>query len=290
MKRMALLLLVVALTGLISCGLFGDNPARQTLTEYFSPAGDYYRIEVDNEVGTVIVNTGDVTEITVEYERVCTGTSARDAKNHLNDIYVYISGNQETGIITVEGEVPDDNLDLRNYEVNFTITAPRDIQLDIAQATGDVEVDDLTYPPTINVTTGNITATGLDCEIDAMVTTGDIDCTIDNLPSEAPIELDVITGTITLVITAMDVTAVSDIDLTGVTTDVYMTFPANSELEFDLETTTGGVQIDQDFDYTPREEGAWSNLHKQGTIGSSDTRSTLDATVVTGTITLDMGS
>lgn len=282
MKRLLLVLPLLAATALfVGCPLIYDTPFTRSNTETFKVSNGYATINVDNEVGNVRVLTTDEDEIVVTYDRKCWGTSMDDAEEHVNEIYVFVEGNQSTGVITVEGRVPDADLDVRRYEVDFTIYVPDTMSVDINNITGDVELNNLRRKPAVEVTTGTIDINGFKCEVDAKITTGVIDCTIDSLPAGGNVTLRATSGDQLLKIAAMDTT--SSINIDGVTSSVEVYLPSDVQLDFDLETTTGAVTIN-DYDYD--QGGVWSNIHKVGTIGGAATRSSLDVLITTGDITL----
>lgn len=285
MKRLFLVLPVIALIFALSCDVVFDTTAEESYDEEFA-ATDYWRIDLDNEAGDVIVTTAATDMIKVSYTKRCKGTNENDAEKHLNDIDILLEGNSSTGEITITADFP--NVDIaREYEVVFTITMPDSIELDIVNTTGDIDITGLDRAPTLETTTGSITLKNLTCEVDAKVTTGDIDCHIDSLPSTGDVNLEATTGEQTLVIAAMDTTVASNIDITGTSGSVDMTLPPYAQLEFDMEVTTGEVRI---IGYAVYEGTPYSNKHKVGTIGDYEVKSSLEVTTTTGDITLTAGS
>lgn len=282
MRRLLLILPLLAVAALfIACPLIYDTPYTRTNTETFEVSAGYWHIDVDNEVGEVKVYKTDVDTITITYERTCWGKNLEDAQEHSSEIYVLVEGNQSTGVITVEGKVPETDLDVRRYQVDFTIYVPDTMELDVNNVTGSVELNNLRRKPVAVVTTGDIDINGFACEVDARTTTGSIDCAIDELPSTGNVSLRATTGNLVLKIAAMDTTNSIEMDIE--TGDANVSLPADVNLDFDLEVNTGAVTI-SDFDY---EQGTpWSNIHKVGSIGTSATKSSLDVLVTTGDINL----
>jgi hypothetical protein len=248
MKRLFLVLPILALVIAAGCGLVFDTPAEESYTDDFA-AADYWRINLNNEAGDVIITTATTDFITVSYTKRCKGTNQNDAEEHLNDIDILLEGTASTGEVTITADFP--NVDItREYEVVFTITMPDSTELNIVN------------------------------------TSGDINCQIDNLPSTGYINLEATTGEQTLVITAMDTTAASNIIINATTGSVNMTLPPYAQLDFDMEVTTGEVRIN---DYAVTQGTPYSNKHKVGTTGDYEVKSNLDVITSAGDITLSAG-
>jgi DUF4097 and DUF4098 domain-containing protein YvlB len=260
-----------------------DVEAEEDHTEQYSTA-DYWRINMENKAGDVVVTTGAIDMITVTYTKKCRGTSLENANDHLNDIDVYVGGDASTGIITITTDFPQVDIGTRDYQVVFNVTVPDTTKLNIVNTTGGIDVTGMNMPPYLETTTGDIDISGFNCEVDAKATTGNINCTIDNLPESGNVELETTTGDPTLIITDMDTTTSHNINVDATTGSVEVTMPSYSSFDFDIEVTTGEVTVDEDFGATVT--GEWSNKHKVGTVGDSETKSDVRANTDTGDIDL----
>jgi len=262
------------------CQVVFDTEATETYTEKFAVADGYNLIDLDNDAGNITVTASATDSISIQYTKKCMGTNDRDAEDHLNDIDVLIEGTKSTGKITITAEFPLVDV-TRNYEATFNIVVPADMELDLVANKGSIDISGMANTPILETTDGNITIAGFTCDVDATATKGDIECTLDVLPESGNVSLSTSDGYQILNIGSMDTTSTINMNATG-EGKLEATLPANARLDFDLQTVSGEVYI-ENFTYIQGEP--WSNKHKIGTIGE-EPRSTINASSDDGDVNL----
>ncbi len=285
MKRLLFLALPLAAVALLvsNCTVIYGEKATEDYSESYAIADGYNLINMDNKAGNIAIVTTEDDSIHVTYTKSCMGTTVEEAKEHLNDITIILSGNQNDSTITISTDFPD--VDTRNFQVTFTLWVPDTMDLDIVNTTGNVDINGLSRQPTrLETTSGNITVKGFNCGVDAKATTGNVDCEIVSLPANKSVKLATTTGTTTLKVLAMDTT--NTIGVTGKSGSVDITLPSTVQLSFDMSVTSGEVRING---FVPTQGSPWGNTHKVGTIGTGTTKSILNAVTETGDITLNKG-
>lgn len=287
MKRLLFLALPLAAVALLvsNCTVLYDVRAEDPGSLTYPISDGYNLIEMDNKAGNVVITTeAGLDSIYIDFKKICYGTSTDEAAEHFTDIEVSIVGTTSDSTIRITTDFP--NIDTRKYQAEFEIRIPDTMNLDIVNTSGNVEITGMArQPQRLETTSGSITIKGFNCGIDAKATTGNISCEIVNLPSNKSVNLETVSGTTTLDVLAMDTT--NALDITGESGDIVVTLPSTVQLSFDLQTTSGKVTING---FVPEHGTTWGNTHQVGTIGTSDTKSTLKAVTESGNVTLNQGN
>ena len=118
----------------------------------------------------------DISSITVSGERRVGSESVEDARAHLEQLKVEVEESETA--ITIRTDQPS-KAEGRNYEVNYEITLPPDLEIDVGNINGQIEAEDLAGNATLKLVNGEITAS---------IT----------LPPEGRLELRVVNGNINL--------------------------------------------------------------------------------------------
>ena len=142
------------------------------------------RVEAVNGI-IEIIGGGRGDEIVVSGERRVGSESGRDAERHLGNLQVrIIEAADEIVIRTIQ----PDNSDGRDYTVDYTITLPDGLDLDVDHVNGIVELDDFYGGATVDLVNGEVVGSVVlprDAVVDMAVINGLIDLEIPRSPSAA---------------------------------------------------------------------------------------------------------
>jgi len=140
---------------------FWPNPSTFIVDRAFSenvPVAGQSRIRLDAVNGEIVV-TGqpDATSVTVAAELIVGSNVSRlDAEIGLDQLKVHVT--DRPGEIYVQTVQPL-NSEGRRYVVNYHITVPRDLAVEVAQVNGHVTVDDLGNSLLVTVENGSVFGT-----------------------------------------------------------------------------------------------------------------------------------
>ena len=117
----------------------------------------------------------DISSITVSGERRVGSESVEDARAHLEQLKVEVEESETA--ITIRTDQPS-KAEGRNYEVNYEITLPPDLEIDVGNINGQIEAEDLAGNATLKLVNGRIIASMTlppEGRIELRVTNGNID-------------------------------------------------------------------------------------------------------------------
>jgi hypothetical protein len=191
---------------------------------------------VNGAVG--VTGNPSASEITVSGVRRVESDSYEDAEAHLAELTVVIdSTDTEVLVRTVQ---PDDTGN-RDYIVDYTITLPEDLVVEITNVNGEVTVQSLTGSVGVLCANGRIIGGVMEGDVDMRIGNGPIDTSV-ALPSGGRVELYASNGSIDLKI------------------------PQDTSAELTAKVANGGITV-TDLTFSNKSETPKSF---QGTLGDGD--------------------
>ncbi len=189
-----------------------------------------------NGINGTITITEDSTMNTVKItgERIVKSTTQEDANTRLNELKVEIE--ELTGEIRVSTIQPDRS-EGRNYIINYDITLPKNIDVNIQNVNGSVSLREIHTNTTVHLANGNIDANvilPLDGFIDLKVINGSIDLEI---PENTSAELSAI-----FVNGYVDVSRI-DLNAKVEKLNSLVATCGNGDGTISLATTNGGIKV-----------------------------------------------
>ena len=136
----------------------------------------------------------DISSITVSGERRVGSESVEDARAHLEQLKVEVEESETA--ITIRTDQPS-KAEGRNYEVNYEITLPQDLEIDVDNVNGNVAVQAIHNAVTVDNVNGQIEAEDLAGNATLKLVNGEITASV-TLPPEGRLELRVTNGNIDL--------------------------------------------------------------------------------------------
>jgi len=164
------------------------------------PVAGHSRIRLDAVNGEIVI-TGQpgATSVTVTAELIVGSNVSRlDAENGLNQLGVLVADQSDE--IFVQTLQPN-NMVGRQYIVNYTITVPNDLAVDVTQVNGHVTVLDIESSLFVEVENGNVHLSDIFGFATVNVDNGSVDGTV-TLPPGGEIMFSVVNGDIDLRIPA----------------------------------------------------------------------------------------
>lgn len=210
------------------------------------PAEGVEYLEVSSENGYVTFEGTYTNWITAEITRAATGRDQLDAERALENIVIYDSLKLDT--LTIAADMP--NTWHREYQADFALTGPRDLNVALYTTNGDVVATYVDGQIMMGTTNGDVIGHHLRGTVDAWTTNGDIELKIEELTPYG-----VMGGT------------------TNGHVNAFLDFRENAS--FDIHTTNGLVDVGN-FPYirytvnTPH--------HKAGTINNGGAKIVLSST------------
>ena len=133
------------------------------------------RLVVRNQVGEIIVHADpEAAQIKAEAVKIARASTQTAADNAVADILVALTTkHDETGTIVASVEHPS-LCSTRGYEVQWRVTAPPGLAVEIQGSVGDVEVCGFESQAVVNIDIGDVAARCLPNGLQARTSTGDI--------------------------------------------------------------------------------------------------------------------
>jgi DUF4097 and DUF4098 domain-containing protein YvlB len=218
------------------------------------PVAGHSRIRLDAVNGEIaITGRPGATSVKVTAEmRVGSNVSRLDAETGLNQLGVLVADRSDE--IFVQTLQPK-NMDGRKYVVNYTITVPSHLAVDVTQVNGHVTVLDIESSLFVEVANGNVYLSDIFGVATVSVDIGSIDGTV-TLPPGGEIMLSTVNGDIDLRIPASTSAELSALVGIGAITwdnlDLLSTVHTNQSLTgtlgdgtglIDLETRNGNIDV-----------------------------------------------
>lgn len=171
---------------------------------YEAEATESHNINLTTQTSIIIYNTnGNITIAGSDtasnlycsiLKKVESNQSESDAQSHLSDIDITV----EENVSNIRFEVDHPTNDDRNYQINFDIILPNNLNYDIALGNGNITLESITKLALINLGNGNVTTDftlGDTCTVSIAVGNGNIDFTIPDI-TNADLTASVGNGTI----------------------------------------------------------------------------------------------
>jgi hypothetical protein len=213
-RNYAILIFLLTAVSVMSCDdgnsdfggvTFPTFPFRTTAFEATAPFS--FEVEVGNRSLLRLQGINDqmtITGISGTHSVMITGIkhvgseSIQDAEEHLGELQVNVQSlANEVLVETIHAEDPEG----RNYVVEYTITLPKNLEVQVANANGIVTLDSIENDVTVNNANGNVTFIDIIGSAFANVANGTIESDV-TLPLHGTIDLNMGNGNINLVIPA----------------------------------------------------------------------------------------
>jgi len=173
-KRVSLAAGLVLTTLFLGCCVNVGNNLKakakrsETLT---TPATDLTALTVKTEVGTIRLESGDVSEITIAADITVRSETDEEAEAWLDEVEIVTS--QSGSTLTIKAPKPA-GFGRNQLSTDLTITAPPDLVVRCTTNVGDIRVAGFTKDVTAKTDVGSIRCTGLREAIDLHTNVGDI--------------------------------------------------------------------------------------------------------------------
>ena len=178
--------------------------------------GEHVLVSVLGVSGEVkITGVAGSDSIVVAGVKRVTSDNAEDAEEHLDSLQVTVT-NVAGEVRAVTSQPGDSNG--RQYEVEYDVSIPPDLPVDVSHVNGNVIISSVTRPVAAENVNGTVALDAINASVSAAVTNGRIEGDI-TLPLEGRIDLYVVNGSI-----ALDI-------------------PGDTSAEFMAEVTNGSVAI-----------------------------------------------
>jgi DUF4097 and DUF4098 domain-containing protein YvlB len=173
-----------------------DFEAREPFS-YLVQVGNSSRLRLEGINGEVYIagSSGSTAVMVTGIKRV-RSFSAEDAEEHLPHLTVNVQS--LPGEVFVETVQPHDTWG-RSYVVDYTITVPKDLEIQLANDNGVVTLDSIDNDVTVNNENGDVTLMQIGGSASVNVVNGMIDGKI-TVPLDGSISLNTVNGTIALAI------------------------------------------------------------------------------------------
>ncbi|MFQ5570413.1 MAG: DUF4097 domain-containing protein [Rhodothermales bacterium] len=173
-----------------------DFIARESFTYEVNISGQT-RVTVEAINGTIeILGSATASSVIVTGERKVGSDTFRDAEEHLDDLEVRVTDlNDEVLVRTIQPQQSHG----RNYVVEYTITLPSDLMVDVSQINGTIIIEDLQQDVVAHSVNGTVRLDDIVGSANISVVNGNVDGDI-ALPADGLIELKATNGNIKLAI------------------------------------------------------------------------------------------
>ena len=204
---------------------FGNNDfeARQTFSINVDVTSQF-RVRLEAINGNVeIVGRSGATTVEISGEKKVSSSSRSDAERRLDDLDVVVK--EQTDEIIIRTIQPE-NTRGRNYTVNYTITIPADLVVDIENVNGNIDVFDIDNDVLVDNTNGNVRLDTIVGNASVILTNGNITSEV-TPPQSGAIELATTNGNI-------------DLDIPRTTSASFSARVSNGSIDLDCFRATHG--------------------------------------------------
>ena len=219
---------------------------------YNATVKDQTQFRLNGINGNIKVTGTDTETITIAGEKKVGSDSVEDAEEHLQDIEINIQ--DTTDLVYVKTVQPEETHN-RDYSVNYTITVPYNLKVQIDNINGTVIVESISNTVSVTDVNGTVNVLEIYGSVSVNLTNGLIDGKI-ALPTDGTIILSTVNGNIDLVI------------------------PTDSSAGFSAHLSNGNISV-SDLDMKNVQSAA---DYLTGTLGNGDGSITLKT--VNGSITV----
>ena len=120
-----------------ACTVVNDRiRATEIESKEISPAAQIQKIEVQTENGSIESRVWDDDAIHATFEKWATGSDRKDAENNINDIRIHTSEDANTGLLSIEVDIP--NRPGTNYGCNVSLSLPASLSLELRSSNGAI--------------------------------------------------------------------------------------------------------------------------------------------------------
>ena len=256
-----------------------DDHAVNSSNEYTAEEPFSYTVEVQDQTrfrllgitGTIEMTGHPGTEtITISGHKRVGASSTAEAQAHLGDIRIDVQDSEDEVLVRTIHQVDAEG---RNYQVDYTITLPPDLEVRVSNQTGTVTVEQMEEDVRADVITGGVVLEEVDGDVRIDVITGSV--ILDQLTGSADVDL----ATGTLVCRAF-LPPEGVLDLKTITGSLSVQIPESTSAELTASVTSGQISISN----LPLQNPTVSNTYVSGQLGDGDGTITLQ--VITGSMTI----
>jgi DUF4097 and DUF4098 domain-containing protein YvlB len=189
-------------------------------------------------VGGSIEITGSPTadSVTIEGERRVGSKTKEDSENHLDLLEVEVTDQEpEIMVETVQPKIANG----RNYEIDYRITVPEQLEVYVTQVGGPVFIDAIVSPVYVSSFNGDVDLVEISGSAQVNVLSGQITGQV-SLPLNGTIELSTMTGDIDCEVA---LPFGGTIDMTALEGDINLDIPQDTSATFEAGVTDGVIQL-----------------------------------------------
>jgi DUF4097 and DUF4098 domain-containing protein YvlB len=195
------------------------------------------RLLINAVAGSIeIAGSSTADTVIIEGERRVGSKTREDAELHLDMLEVSVEDLDSE--IRVETIQPEKALG-RNYEVNYRITVPDNLEVYVNQVAGPVLIDTIRAAVSVNTVSGDIDLIEITGSAQASVFTGQVNSQV-TLPLNGTIELSTLTGDIDA---EVSLPHGGTIDITALEGDINLDIPQDTSAAFSAGITDGVIQL-----------------------------------------------
>lgn len=288
-------LMGVLATQSVGCDIRTDVKATETVTVSISDPAS--RIALRNMVGDVTITADSAaTSVTAEAKKVGKGPDDAGAQEALKEISVSVGPSpDEPGVLLLSAKHPGGKPG-RGYEVEWTVTAPPAMVIDLKNNVGEVKVtgfragatvtcnvgdltlQDIAGGVNVDGNVGDLTATGIDGAVTAATSTGDI-----TVNSTGAVSAQTSTGRVRVSAMGKQPASVTATTSTG---DVSVTVPASWAGRVKASTSVGDLLVQLEKLDAGADKGRKSF---RGTVGGGG-EATIEASSSVGDVKVSNGT
>ena len=240
--RHLLILLLVVPAVWISCS---DDDPTGIDQAFEAEESFYFSVEVDGHThldlegitGAIVITGSSATDsIRISGVKRVESSSLEDAQQHLPDIEVNVQDlGTEVSVVTTQPGFPPD---YREYEVDYTITLPATLAIQVGAVAGTIEINSIDNDVTVDHVSGSVDLSEIFGSTSVGLVSGEIDGTV-TLPTGGAITMSMVTGTIDLSIPVSTSAEFSASLITGEITVSNLTIHDRVETSRTLSGTLG---------------------------------------------------
>ncbi len=241
-----------ALTALSSAGCFAgafalNDKATVVETRALDPTGT---LRLRNQNGSIDVTTWAEPRVKIEADK------AAASREDLDDVKVDISG--EGSRVEVETRAPGRGLFGRAYRVNYRISVPAGVRLDVETVNGSIDVRGVAGEARCHTTNGSVDVSDATGEVDATTTNGAVGVELKTVVADGRYNLRTTNGSASLSV------------------------PKGASGYFEARTVNGSLSTG---DLPLKREGKWGPKSAKGQVGDGQARFIIET--VNGSASID---
>ena len=226
---------------LAGCG-FNAYSTNEQVTEIinFSNLGTYHKLIVDNKVGDItIIADSSASGITAEIIKIGKGSTPENAQESLESIELILAPvSDEPGVFVCTSEFPRKWAG-HSYAIDWRITAPADLALDLLSDVGDITAAGFLDGAAGRTDVGDITFKDIMGGVDLRTDVGDI-----TVSSAGIIICSTDVGDISVTVLEDDYNADYKINLSSDVGDIKVSFPSDYRGLLNASTDVGDIDTD----------------------------------------------